>query len=97
MEMNPEPDKHIVFTKCSECYYHDKTFWFSRKRKDKHYCHHPDIIGVMEIKLRGKRFPKECPLQDYQSEHCNTIQLRKKKMNDYIKQQRKTKKMVKVR
>jgi hypothetical protein len=85
--------KHFVVLKCDgNCPFNDGGFWgFNKKRR---YCMGRDKNGrclgkeIPKGDFKGNLFPEFCPLDDYEVERCDKIQLRKKKMQDHIKRRK---------
>lgn len=88
MDILEELDKHFIVTKCKNCPFISKGY-FTAKRI---YCKHPSFRGMKHIELKGKKFPKWCPLGDYTTERCDKIQLKRKKMLDHIKKKKRCRK-----
>jgi len=88
MDIFEEMDKHFIVIKCSKCPFRYKSRYFSRKNW---WCNYPDNKGIKLIELKGKKFPKDCPLSDYTTERCDSIQLKRKKMLDSIKKKKRCK------
>lgn len=87
MDIYEEPNRHFVVEKCSKCPYNYKGYFTARRK----YCNHPKA-RMKQIELRGKKFPKWCPLDVYITERCDNIQLKRKKMLDNIKRKKRCKK-----
>jgi hypothetical protein len=81
-------DKHFIVYKCTKCPFKYKGYFGGRGN----YCNHPNIKGLKTIELKGKKYPKWCPLDDYTTERCDSIQLKRKKMLDSIKRKKRCKK-----
>ena len=87
MDLLEEPEKHFIIKKCKKCPFIYRSYYSSNRI----YCKHFDAY-MKQIELKGKKFPKWCPLDDFIKERCDTIQLKKKKMLDNIKRKKRCRK-----
>lgn len=88
--------KHVVVLKCNgDCPYNKRNRWNSRNKR---VCYAPNERGYSILEeipkgdFKGKLFPEFCPLEDYDVERCDKIQLKKKKMQDHIKRRKRCRK-----
>jgi hypothetical protein len=87
-------ERHIIIEKCSKCpFCKVRRYWGHKKCcnyiKNGSSCYGKEINHKT---LKGKKFPEFCPLEKYETERCDKIQLKRKKMKDYIKKRKKCKK-----